>query len=370
MLTAYVFAEPIKNVPLLESQEIFQQNFLPLCLSHSSLIEPEGEFNTYLGLEPIEPLLPLKKLLEEAVPTTCNRVLIGLGSSKLMARVALKVLKQQLDLTIPLKQGIISISKSSKGIILWITPGREVDFLSPLPLSFLPIGAKEQLQLFLLGVKTIGELRKLPLSALTKKFGQIGYLWQEYSSGKDYTPILSLYPPDQITYQQNFPYGLTNKDAFNKLFNQLGIFLAEKLQQKEKGCQSLSLQINDEFSGKRSFSRPTYEVETLVTNLLILFQELKLNTPLFRLQIKAEKLKAFSYHQLNLFEANLVTEIRRTDSTTFKPAKTVAKLEKTITNLQKRYNSSFIIYGKDLKLSRREAVLKIWDPLRSSKTGI
>jgi len=355
---AYIVTSPAKGICSEKSREIFNLEFLPLCLSHSSFIEPIDNLKLYLGFESLDPIAPLKILLEAAVPKTTNKLSIAVSSSKLISELVLKAFnKQKASIKKAYQKGILKVITNPKGMIFQVLEGKEEEFLADLPLSLLPLKEKEILQLFLLGVKTFAELKDIPLSALVQKFGQKGYLWHEYSKGKDYSPIISLYPEDQVTYRQNFSYELTNLLSLEDVVKRTATFLAEKLEQKTKGCLTLKLQITETIHGsfylERNFSNPTFNKDTLTTNLMLMLKDLKLINPLLSIEVRATNLKTCTYYQLNIFSERDMHE-----------KKVISQLDKTIASFKKHYNPSIISFGKDLNLNRREEVLKNWDPLR------
>lgn len=65
----------------------------------------------------------------------------------------------------------------------------EVRFLSPLPISYLPLPALDLQRLQWLGIKTLGEFAALPAGAVWQQFGKRGQLAHRWARGRDNRPV-------------------------------------------------------------------------------------------------------------------------------------------------------------------------------------
>jgi len=102
--------------------------------------------------------------------TTGLTVSVGVGTSKLVAKIASDLNKPD-GLTI-------------------LPPGQEEVFLAPLPISRLwGVGKITREALALIGVRTIGDLNRIPTPILTAKFGKAGLMMQESAQGIDLRPV-------------------------------------------------------------------------------------------------------------------------------------------------------------------------------------
>lgn len=80
--------------------------------------------------------------------------------------------------------------------LLVVVPGEEAAFLAPRPLRDLPgLGAKAEVELTRLGVRTLGQLAALPASLLRRLFGRWGPVLAERARGTDLTPVAPAPPP-------------------------------------------------------------------------------------------------------------------------------------------------------------------------------
>jgi DNA polymerase IV len=70
-----------------------------------------------------------------------------------------------------------------------VDKGEEVRFLSPLPVTLLPLPRPHLQQLHWLGVRTLGQFARLPPAAVWQRFGATGKLAQRWAQGRDDRPV-------------------------------------------------------------------------------------------------------------------------------------------------------------------------------------
>lgn len=128
----------------------------------------------------------IKELVSESEGLTCS---VGLGQSKVVAKVA-------------------SDFKKPDGLTV-VSPEATVPFLSPLPVTKLyGIGPKAAEALKAMGVRTVGELSRVPPPDLEAKFGRkLGAYFLAASTGSDSEPVVPREGPTQlsriVTLKQN-----------------------------------------------------------------------------------------------------------------------------------------------------------------------
>lgn len=96
------------------------------------------------------------------------------------------------------------------GRIRLVDKAQEVSFLTPLPITLLPLPAQALQQLHWLGVRTLGEFAKLPTTAVRQRFGQAGTLAQQWARGRDDRSVHNRGPAllPVITVDMDPPTGL------------------------------------------------------------------------------------------------------------------------------------------------------------------
>ena len=112
------------------------------------------------------PLLAAHKLHRRMKDETCLNCSIGIGSSRLIAKV--------------------SSAQAKPNGVLWIVPGEESKFLAPLDVREIPgVGKVMESQLHKLGIKKVGDLARLEESELEERFGKWGLALAGKARGED-----------------------------------------------------------------------------------------------------------------------------------------------------------------------------------------
>jgi DNA polymerase IV len=183
-------------------QEIFKR--------HTNLIEPLSLDEAYLDV-------------------TENKT--GLPTATLVARTIREQIRQELKLTA--SAGVAANKFLAKLASDWRKPDglfviqpEEADaFLVPLPVGRLPgVGKVTEEKLAKLGLKTVGELRGLELSALEDKFGRYGVRLHELARGIDEHPVVPDRPTQSISVEDTFEHDLPLSETEPRIRR-----LAEKL---------------------------------------------------------------------------------------------------------------------------------------------
>jgi DNA polymerase-4 len=153
----------------------------------------------------IEPL----SLDEAYLDVTENKT--GLPTATLVARTIREQIREELNLTAsagvaPNKFLAKLASDWRKPDGLFVIQPEEVDaFLLPLPVGRLPgVGKVNEEKLAKLGIKTVGELRRLELSALEHEFGRYSVRLHELARGIDENEVVPDRPTQSISVEDTF----------------------------------------------------------------------------------------------------------------------------------------------------------------------
>jgi DNA polymerase-4 len=90
---------------------------------------------------------------------------------------------------------------------LFVIQPEEIDaFLLPLPVGRLPgVGKVTEDKLAKIGIKTVGELRRLKVAKLEEEFGRYGVRLYELARGIDENPVVPDRPTKSISVEDTFP---------------------------------------------------------------------------------------------------------------------------------------------------------------------
>ncbi|MBI3753429.1 MAG: DNA polymerase IV [Deltaproteobacteria bacterium] len=174
-----------------EAYENESEKFMSILREYTALIESFGIDEAFMdvtecGKNALDIAREIKKRIREELGLTAS---VGIAPNKLLAKMASDMNKPD---------GFTAI--------------RERDIaktLSPLPVRKLwGVGEKTEKRLHGLGIRTIGELAKLPAEYLERNFGKsFGRMLYEYSRGIDESPVVPFYEPSsfsrEITFQQD-----------------------------------------------------------------------------------------------------------------------------------------------------------------------
>ncbi|HEX4322174.1 MAG TPA: DNA polymerase IV [Acidobacteriaceae bacterium] len=155
------------------TQEIFRQ--------HTDLIEPLSLDEAYLDVTENKQGLPTATRVARAIREQIREELhltasAGVAPNKFLAKIA-------------------SDWKKPNG--LFVIQPEEIDgFLEPLPVGRIPgVGKVTEERLFKLGIRTVGNIRTIELTALERQFGRYGTRLYELARGIDNSPVV----PDRLT---------------------------------------------------------------------------------------------------------------------------------------------------------------------------
>jgi DNA polymerase IV len=210
------------------------ERFMAILSEFTPDIEPLGLEEAYLDLSGFEPLygparataLRIKQRIKGELGITAS---VGIASSKVVAKVASGLSKPD---------GLIEVA-----------PGQERLFLTPLPIAKLPgVGAKGEMVLKRMGIKTIGELSHLPLSFMKQTFGIWGEVLHRYASGIDNSKVeAALGPPKSISRSTTFARDTLDRAFLKAVLHYLSERVGAELraQGKQARCITLKLRYAD-----------------------------------------------------------------------------------------------------------------------------
>ena len=147
------------------------QKFMLILANFSPFIEPMGIDEAFLDVTGFESIHGSMRRMAGAIKEKVKKELglcasVGIAGGKIIAKVASDESKPD---------GLIEVPR-----------GGDAAFLAPLPVDKLPgIGKKTEPVLKGLGIRTIGQLARLPLEALKSRFGIYGDVLHQWANGID-----------------------------------------------------------------------------------------------------------------------------------------------------------------------------------------
>lgn len=254
-----------------------QEALLEVAEGFSPRVEDGGAGLAYLDVAGLHlhypgptPELDLGRALATAADAVGLPARVGIASSKLAARVA-------------------ATQPSSPTIV---EPGTEAEFLAPLPLARLSPDLKVADTLHRWGLKTIGELARLPESQVASRLGSPGQDLYTTARGLDPQPLIPRQPPPSFREGMHLEWPLVALEPFLFIAQAALERLKDRLAARGLACQRLELSLELEPEGvyERSIDlpAPTRDVKTLLTLLRLELDARPPNAPVAGFTVTAE----------------------------------------------------------------------------------
>jgi len=134
-----------------------------------------------------------------------------------------------------------------------VSPGREWEFLSKLSISNIPgIGHKSRQILNDMGIKSIGQLRKIPQSYLQKLFGQRGFKMAEFLLNRDPRILEPVHQITRISRETGFFGDETDMEFIHATLYYLLERACIKLRELGKKCNKIAVKMR--YTGEKAIS--------------------------------------------------------------------------------------------------------------------
>ena len=205
------------------------RKFMAILADFSPFLEPMGLDEAYLdatGFESIygsarQMAVKIRQRVKDELMLVAS---IGIASSKVVAKVAS-------DLSKP--DGLLEVA-----------PGEERSFLAPLPIAKLPgIGNKTERILKGLGIHTIGELSKMPSSALKSRFGASGEVLHRFASGIDDREVEPPREAKSTSRETTFGQDTRDRARLEATLRYLSERVGGDLRQRDKRARFVTLKL-------------------------------------------------------------------------------------------------------------------------------
>jgi DNA polymerase-4 len=292
----------------------------------SPIVEPLGLDEAYLDVTEYQQLYGSPKQMASAIKQRINKEInltasVGISTCKVVAKIASDLCKPN---------GVLEIA-----------PGKERDFLSPLPVSKLPgVGKKTEQTLTEMGVTTIGELASYPEEGIKKTFGITGITLHRYANGIDDRAVEAPGEPKSINRQITFAHDTLDQHFLESNLHQLCNEISAKLRSRNKlaGYIAIKLRYADFTTITRQVSLTEASNATRVifaaARQLLNKTLLEKQKPIRLIGIKVST-QTGKEKQLSLFDSR---------------AQKQGRLENAIVRIQKKYGPKSIKTGNHISI--------------------
>ncbi|AQZ64820.1 DNA polymerase IV [[Actinomadura] parvosata subsp. kistnae] len=197
---------------------------------------------------------------------TCS---VGVASSKFVAKLASKQCKPDGLLVVPADQ--------------------VVDFLHPLPVSALwGVGERTEQSLVRLGIRTVGDLARVPSSTLQRELGQaVGAHLAALAWGRDERPVTAHVPDKSIGNEETFAADVDDPDVIKRELLRLSERVAARMRKAGHVGRTVSVKLRradfTTINRSRTLREPTDVAQVIYATACELFEAAGLDRVRLRL---------------------------------------------------------------------------------------
>ena len=268
-----------------------------------------------------------KKIIDAIYSRTKLVATAGIGENMLMAKLALD----------------LDGKKKPPYIAMWTKKDIKEKLWKVTPLSKMwGISINYEKRLNSLGIYTVGELANAPKELLKEKFGVMGEQLHEHANGIDNTNIRDKYIPEE----KSFSLGQVLHEDYSKedaklLIREMNDDLASRLREHNLKAGAVALGIMFPYENGGGFSHqakldyPSDDNDTLLSDLLAIFDKYIKNNKVRRIYISYGRLCKSGFDQVSLFE----------DTKTYAERKAFQKVSDQI---RKKYGKNSLLRGSAL----------------------
>jgi len=300
--------------------------FMTILADFSPYLEPMGLDEAYLDVTGFESIhgsiyqmaVAIKQRIKDEIGLPSS---IGIASCKVVAKVAA-------DLSKP--DGLMEIAV-----------GEERSFLAPLPIAKLPgIGKKTGTVLNSLGIRAIGELANMPVSALKSHFGVFGELLSRYANGIDDRKVEPPGAAKSISRETTFGQDTRDRSLLKATLGYLSERVGAEVRQEGRQARCVTLKLR--YADFSTITRRHTMVKATDADQTIFITGLKLLTGALSQEKQPIRL-------VGIGVSNLTEPVRQLDMLDSSDQR-LERLNKVIDRIRKKYGFTAIQTGRTLPL--------------------
>jgi DNA polymerase-4 len=247
---------------------------------------PASDFYAYCDLGPVSGALSTARRALDATMRRLDLIATcGVATNKYVAWCAAQ--------TVPVGQ------------VANVPPGRERDWLAPLPLTYLPLETETERRLRLLGLRTLGAFAALSASATQTQFGRAGLACWRLARGLDERPVLAQQPERCLSVTRSFDDPLVDRPMIETALARVAQRLAWELAQESVAAGHLLLSLGTADRATRTaelvLRQPLTGAQMLARAAGSLLNQIRLRAGVVEVTLTAGRLQALQPPQLDLF---------------------------------------------------------------------
>jgi DNA polymerase-4 len=243
------------------------EKIMQILYGFSPFVEQASIDEAYMDLKGLSRLFgspediakTIKKNIYEHLSLTCS---IGIAPIKFLAKIASDMNKPD-GLTI-------------------IHEDQMKSFIDGLPVRKIPgIGQQAMKQMKTLQIKTLGDIRRYPLSVLTAKFGKTGTRLLELSNGVDHSRVETEHIRKSISSETTLEEDIIDFEEIKCILLDRSQIVGTLLRQKGLVCKNISIKIKlsdfSQITRSKKLDIPVSSSSAIFNEAVSLFKKIRLN---------------------------------------------------------------------------------------------
>lgn len=226
-----------------------------------------------------------------------------------------------------------------------ILPGREREFLHPLPNKWLPgIGPKTSVRLNAAGLAQIRHIAATPLEMLELVLGNQAFSIRQFAHGIDERPLVPAREPQKsFSHQETFASDLTDEEYVEATLRRMADSLFAKVREEGRSVRTLTVKVRYNDMAEDQVGESLLEPTDLETDVYG-----RLHTMLRAAWKRRVSLRLVSLKLSNVYDGRFRTELPLEVSAQRQDAR--SRLALVIDELRRSRGQSVILRGHDLRL--------------------
>lgn len=223
-----------------------------------------------------------------------------------------------------------------------VEPGKEADFLAPLPINALwGVGPKTEERLHKMGIRTIGNLASFSLDDMVRLFGKSGFDLSERARGIDSRPVEVESTAKSISQEVTFEKDVSDKESLEQTIKRLSAQVGSQLRKQGFTARTIRIKIRwanfETHTRQISIVKPTDHDSVLTNAALELFRNIwPMGKPVRLIGVGTSQLSNEPV-QLSLLDSNSDKE---------------GRLLRSVDELRERFGEKIVVRGFEIRKNK------------------
>jgi DNA polymerase IV len=179
------------------------------------------------------PEIEIARMIQNEIHTQCGLPCsLGVAANKMVAKIATDQGKAR-------HRGV-----GYPNAILVVPPGKEEEFLAPLPVGALwGVGPKSVEKMKTLGIETIGQLASAPEELLGREFGKMGHDFHHHALGIDDRPVSGDHETKSISQEITFDRDIASAERLHTTLRDLSDQVGYRLRKNNLSASTIRIKL-------------------------------------------------------------------------------------------------------------------------------